>query len=321
MNEFELIERIVARLGDVARGRGVVVGPGDDAAVLEIPSGHQLVVSTDTLVAGRHYPDGACADAIGYRSLAVATSDLAAMGAKPAFATVSLTAESLTASWAERYASGLAQAAARFGIAIVGGNIARGAESITVTVHGHAPNGAAITRGGAQHGDRVYVTGHLGGAGLALGDENLAEWSLNIAPEGSPGALEDDSPLGRYWMPQPRLELGVALRGIASAAIDVSDGLSSDLDHLCRASGVSCEVDLNDVPLYPGATAMDAIAMGDDYELVFAAPPETKGAVEAIARRHGVITPVAILRNDTRLGPTWFQDGVPVEVRPGYRHF
>lgn len=314
MDEFELIERIVARLRDVASGRGVVVGPGDDAAVLEIPDGHQLIVSTDTLVAGRHYPDGACADAIGYRSLAVAISDLAAMGAKPAFATVSLTAEGLTANWAERYASGLAEAAAAFGIAIVGGNIARGAESVTVTVHGHAPNGAAITRAGAQHGDGVYVTGYLGGAGLALGDENLAEWSLV--------ALKDDSPLKRYWMPQPRLKLGIALRGIASAAIDISDGLSSDLGHMCRASGVGCEVDLNKVPLYPGATVIDAVAMGDDYELAFAAPPEAKGTLEAIARRHGVaITPIATLRNDARPGTTWFQDGVPVEVRPGYRHF
>lgn len=315
MDEFELIDRIVARLGDVGSGRGVVIGPGDDAAVLEIPSGHQLVVSTDTLVAGRHYPDGACADAIGYRSLAVATSDLAAMGASPAFATVSLTAAGLTANWAERYAGGLAHAATAFGIAIVGGNIARGAESVTVTVHGHAPNGAAITRAGAKHGDRVYVTGHLGGAGLALGDENLGEWSLV--------ALKSDSPLKRYWMPQPRLDLGIALRGIASAAIDISDGLSSDLDHLCRASGVSCEVDLDMVPIYPGATALDAVATGDDYELAFAAAPETKGAVEAIARRHGVaITPIATLRNDdARPKATWFQDGVPVEVRPGYRHF
>ncbi len=314
MDEFELIERIVARLRDVAGGRGVVVGPGDDAAVLEVPNGHQLVVSTDTLVAGRHYPAGACADAIGYRSLAVATSDLAAMGAEPAFATVSLTAEGLTPNWAERYAGGLANAAAAFGLSIVGGNIARGAESVTITVHGHVPNGAAITRAGAKHGDRVYVTGYLGGAGLALGDENLAEWSLP--------ALKDDSPQRCYWMPQPRLELGIELRGIADAAIDISDGLSSDLDHLCRASGVGCEVDLNDVPLYPGATALEAVASGDDYELVFAAPPESKGAVEAIARRHGVvITPVAVLRNDGRRSATWFQDRVPVEVGSGYRHF
>ena len=314
MHEFELIERIVARLRDTAAGDGVVLGPGDDAAVLEIPSDHQLVVSTDTLVADRHYPGGACADAIGYRSLAVATSDLAAMGATPAFATVSLTAESLTVSWAEHYAGGLATAARDFGIAIVGGNVAKGPESVTVTVHGHTPSGTAITRSGAKPGEVLYVTGSLGGAGLALADENLGEWSLV--------ALKADSPLKRYWMPQPRLELGIGLRGIASAAIDISDGLSSDLDHLCRASGVGCDVDLDTIPLYPGATAMDAVAMGDDYELAFAAPADMRDAIAELAQRHGIpITPIANLRKDANPGANWWQDGTPVEVQPGYRHF
>ena len=314
MHEFELIERIVARLRDTAAGDGVVLGPGDDAAVLDIPGDHQLVVSTDTLVADRHYPGGACADAIGYRSLAVATSDLAAMGATPAFATVSLTAERLTVSWAEHYAGGLATAARDFGIAIVGGNIAKGPESVTVTVHGHTPSGTAVTRSGAKPGEVLYVTGSLGGAGLALADENLGEWSLV--------ALKADSPLKRYWMPQPRLGLGIGLRGIASAAIDISDGLSSDLDHLCRASGVGCDVDLDTIPLYPGATAMDAVAMGDDYELAFAAPADMRDAIAELAQRHGIpITPIANLRKDANPGANWWQDGTPVEVQPGYRHF
>ena len=314
MHEFELIERIVARLRDTAGGDGVVLGPGDDAAVLEIPAGHQLVVSTDTLVADRHYPGGACADAIGYRSLAVATSDLAAMGATPAFATVSLTAENLTVNWAEHYAGGLAAAARDFGIAIVGGNVARGPESVTVTVHGHTPGGTAITRSGAGPGDALYVTGSLGGAGLALADENLGEWSLV--------ALQEDSPPKRYWMPQPRLALGIGLRGIASAAIDISDGLSSDLDHLCRASGVACDVALDAIPLYPGATALDAVAMGDDYELAFAAPPDARGPVAELARRHGIpVTAIATLREAAEPGATWLQDGTPVDVRAGYRHF
>ena len=314
VHEFELIERIVARLRDTARGNGVVLGPGDDAAVLEIPSGHQLVVSTDTLVADRHYPSGACADAIGYRSLAVATSDLAAMGATPAFATVSLTAESLTVNWAERYADGLAAAARDFGIAIVGGNVARGPESVTVTVHGHTPSGNAIARSGAKPGEALYITGSLGGAGLALADENLGEWSLV--------ALKEDSPPKRYWMPQPRLRLGVGLRGIASAAIDISDGLSSDLEHLCRASGVGCDVDVDTVPLYPGAAAMEAVAMGDDYELAFAAPPDAECAIEALERQHKIrITRVATLRRDPHHDVTWTRNGVRVEVRPGYRHF
>ena len=314
MDEFELIDRIVARLRDTNCGYGVVVGPGDDAAVLEIPNGHQLVVSTDTLVAGRHYPEGACADAIGYRSLAVATSDLAAMGATPAYATVSLTAEGLTAGWAEHYADGLAAAARAFGMAVVGGNIARGPESITVTVHGHTPSGSAITRSNAQPGDRIYVTGSLGGAGLALGDENLTEWSLV--------ALKEESPVKRYWMPTPRLALGSALRGIASAAIDISDGLSSDLEHLCRASGVGCDVDLNAVPLYPGTTALDALANGDDYELAFSAPADADGAVVAIARAKGIrVTPIGAFRHDPHPRAKWSRDGAPVKVRSGYRHF
>ena len=314
VHEFELIERIVARLRDTARGNGVVLGPGDDAAVLEIPSGHQLVVSTDTLVADRHYPSGACADAIGYRSLAVATSDLAAMGATPAFATVSLTAESLTVDWAERYADGLASAARDFGIAIVGGNVARGPESVTVTVHGYLPNGSAITRSGAGPGDDLYVTGSLGGAGLALADENLGEWSLV--------ALKDDSPIKRYWMPEPRLQLGIELRSVASAAIDLSDGLSSDLDHLCRASGVACQVDLDSIPLYPGATADDAVAMGDDYELAFAAKRDALGAIEALTRKHGIrITRLATLSRGDCPGVSWTRHGEAAYVRPGYRHF
>ena len=314
MDEFELIDRIVARLCDTNCGHGVMVGPGDDAAVLEIPNGHQLVVSTDTLVAGRHYPEGACADAIGYRSLAVATSDLAAMGATPAFATVSLTAEGLTAGWAEHYADGLAAAARAFGMAVVGGNIARGPESITVTVHGHTPSGTAITRSNAQPGDRVYVTGSLGGAGLALGDENLTEWSLV--------ALKEDSPVKRYWMPTPRLALGSALRGIASAAIDISDGLSSDLDHLCRASGVGCDVDLNAVPLYPGTTALDAVSEGDDYELAFVAPADADRRVVAIARDQGIrVTPIGTCRDDPYPRANWLRDGAPVKVPSGYRHF
>ena len=314
MHEFELIERIIARLRDAASGEGVVLGPGDDAAVLEIPDGHQLVVSTDTLVAGRHYPDGACADAIGYRSLAVATSDLAGDGGDPRLRHRVVTAESLTVNWAEHYADGLAAAARDFGIAIVGGNVAKGPESVTVTVHGHTPSGTAITRSGAKPGEVLYVTGSLGGAGLALAEENLGEWSLV--------ALKEDSPLKRYWMPQPRLRLGIGLRGIASAAIDISDGLSSDLDHLCRASGVGCDVDLNAVPLYPGATAVDAVAMGDDYELAFAAPPNMRDAIAGLAQRHGMsVTPIATLREDANPGANWWQDGTPVEVQPGYRHF
>jgi len=313
-DEFDLIDTIIGALGEAARGRGVVVGPGDDAAVLAIPGAHELVVSTDTLVADRHYPAGACADAIGYRSLAVATSDLAAMGADPAYATVSLTTAMLTADWAKRYAEGLAAAAGDFGMAVVGGNIARGPESVTVTVHGHVPSGCAITRSGAGEGHALYVTGSLGGAALALGDEAVGECTL--------AAAQHQPSLRRYWMPQPRIGVGTGLRGIASACIDISDGLSSDLEHLCSASVVDCDLDIARVPLFPGARPTDALSGGDDYELAFTASPDADESIADLARRTGVpITRLATVRPSAGRGVRWLSDGVEVTVPAGYRHF
>ncbi len=315
--EFELIDRMLAVLGDATAGAGVVIGPGDDAAVLQLPPAHQLVVSTDTLVAGRHYPAAALADLVGYRSMAVAVSDLAAMGAAPAWATVSLTSEELTVAWAERYASGVAAAARDFAIAIVGGNVARGPQSVTVTAHGHVPASRAISRAGARPGDRVYITGSLGGAGLALGGADLASCVL--------AELPPDSPPGRYWKPRPPLAMGVGLRGVASAAIDLSDGLASDLEHLCRASGVACDVDLAGLPVFPGCEALDAVCGGDDYELAFTAPAERDADVRALAGRVGVpVSCIATARAappDTPPMVTWYDAGVAVDVPRGYRHF
>ena len=273
--EFDLIDRIIATLGTAAGGDGVVVGPGDDGAVLALPPDHELVVSTDTLVADRHYPAGACADAIGTTTGFIVS--------------------------------------ALFGMAIVGGNIARGPETITVTVFGHVPAGGAITRSGARAEHTLYVTGTLGGAGLALADETLGECSLT---------LDRTSLLARYWMPEPRIAVGVGLRGIASAAIDISDGLSSDLGHLCHASGVDCDVDLARVPLCPGADPIVAVAAGDDYELAFAAPSDLHDAVQDVARRTGIdITPISTVRESTGAGVRWFQDGAAVDVPPGFLHF
>lgn len=314
MDEFELIDAMVDVLGDTAAGPGVALGPGDDAAVLDLPAGHQLVVSTDTLVAGRHFPAGAQADVIGYRSMAVATSDLAAMGASPAWATVSLTIEHLPEHWARRYAQGIAAAARTFGLAVVGGNVARGPCSITVTAYGHAPSGAAITRTGAQPGDRVYVTGSLGGASLALQDPDLERCGLRD--------LGDGSALARYWTPAPRLELAAGLRGIASAAIDISDGLSSDLAHLCRASGVACRADLRALPAFPGCDLRTAATAGDDYELAFAAPSAHDAEIASLARQTGVaIQAIGAFYDGAASGVEWLDDGKAITLPKGYRHF
>ena len=312
MDEFELINTMVEILGSAATGTGVVVGPGDDAAVLDVSANHQLVVSTDTLVAGRHFPANGQADVIGYRSMAVATSDLAAMGATPAYATVALTIEKLPEDWARPYATGIACAAQDFGLAVVGGNVARGPCSITVTVHGHVPTGHAITRAGARPGDRVYVTGSLGGASLALADPRLESCGLRD--------LADETALRRYWMPTPRLAFAEALRGIASSAIDISDGLSSDLTHLCQASRVACRVDLARLPAFAGCEALAAATSGDDYELAFTAPAASRARIASLADQAGVAAR-EIGAVSTGHGVEWLHDGAPVVVPRGYRHF
>lgn len=312
--EFALIAAIVDALGPVARGEGVVLGPGDDAAVLAVPPQHELVVSTDTLVAGRHYPAAAAPANIGYRSMAAATSDLAAMGAAPAWALVSLTAPDLTAEWAVAFAMGIRAAAETMGLKVVGGNLARGPHSVTVAAHGHVPAGAALHRSGARPGDRIYVSGRIGGAGLALADAPaLAACQL--------AELAAGSPLARYWQPQPRLALGVGLRGIATAAIDVSDGLAAEVDHLCRASRVAAALELGRVPLCRGAEAGIAVAAGDDYELVFTAPPAKAEAVAALAE--AVSVPATAIGTVVAGQPWRGCWDVPFDAAPagGYRHF
>ena len=329
-DEFALIGSIREALGDVAAGAGVVVGPGDDAAVLTVPAGHEsghkpspeLVVSTDTLVAGCHFPADANPDCLGYRGMAVATSDLAAMGAEPAWAVVALTAPALTPAWAVELAAGVRCAAERFGLKVAGGNIARGPLSLTVTVAGHLPAGTAITRGGAAPEDRVYVTGALGGAALALAEARAATPSGDRPPRLA--ELHADTPRHRYWQPAPRLAVGAALRGVASAAIDISDGLGADLDHLCAASGVCLRVELERLPVFPGCDRSLAASAGDDYELAFTAPPRHEAWLRSLAAETGVaITPIGVAAAALGDGcrTRWSQAGTPIPAPKGYRHF
>ena len=318
MDEFGLIDGIVDALGDTTGGPGVVIGPGDDAAVLTVPQGHELVVSTDTLVAGRHYPERSQPDAIGYRSVAVATSDLAAMGAAAAWVVVALTAQRLDENWVRGFAGGVRVAARDFGLAVVGGNLARGPQSVTVTAHGHLPSGSAISRAGAQPGDIVHVTGTLGGAGLALADpDRLRTCSLD--------SLDEHEPEHRFWKPTPRLAVGMGLRGIASACLDISDGLTSDLEHLCRASDVACDVDLPRLRTFSSCLPQAAASAGDDYELAFTAAPQHAPALRHLATQCGVaITPIGTVsaaNPDDKCRVFWVEAGVRLHLRRGFTHF
>ena len=298
----------------MAQGEGVVLGPGDDAAVLAVPAQHDLVVSTDTLVAGRHYPAAAAPANIGYRSMAAATSDLAAMGAAPAWALVSLTAPELVIEWATAFATGIRAAAEAFGLKVVGGNLARGPASVTIAVHGHVPAGTALRRSGAKPGDRVYVSGRIGGAGLAL----------TVVPALAACPVEPP-PVPARWRAiggrRRALRSAWACVAIATAAIDVSDGLAAEVDHLCQASQVQAVLSLANVPLFPGAIAEAAIGAGDDYELVFTAPAGKAEAVAGLAQTTGVpLTAIGTMVAGQPWRGCW--DAEPeAETARGYRHF
>jgi len=238
MGEFELIERYFAAVG--ATRSDVVLGVGDDAAVLSVPAGHELVACADTLVAGRHFPDGFAAADVGWRSLAVNLSDLAAMGATPAWALLALTLPAVDEDWLEGFVAGFAALASAHAVALVGGDTTRGPLCMTVQALGTVPTGTALRRRGARVGDLLYVTGWPGdaAAGLALLQGRLSGSGADR------GALE-----AKFRRPEPRIAFGARLRGIASACIDVSDGLAADLGHLAAASGVGAVIRARELPL------------------------------------------------------------------------
>ncbi len=316
MNEFELIDCLLRELGDVARGGDIVVGPGDDAALVALPARCVVVASIDTLVAGVHFPPDAPADLIGQRALGVSVSDLAAMGAQPQYALIALTLQDDSELWLTRFAAGVAAAARRLGIKVAGGNLARGPLSVSVSVHGWCESDTALLRSGAAIGDLVCVSGSLGGAALALTRADLcvppdAAALAAVAPADPCYALQ------RYYLPQPRVALGRALRGIATAAIDVSDGLAADLGHLCRASGVGACIDLDAVPRVAGASAELAVTGGDDYELCFTIAPDQRNRLSELP---GACVVVGVIEaGDTVVAQ---RDGVPVVLGSrGFRHF
>ncbi len=306
MDEFELIRRFFTRPGANA---GVAIGVGDDGAVLEPTPGLHQVSVIDTLVEGVHFPNGYNAIDVGYRAVAVNLSDIAAMGAVPRWMTLALTMPAANAEWLEAFAEGLYTAAREFGVALVGGDTTSSDRVVvTVQVTGEIKPGEAITRRGAMSGHGIYVTGTLGDA--AAGLDGLQH--------GRPVRQLVD----RFVRPAARVGYGQALVGVASAAIDISDGLVGDLGRLLDASGVGAEIDIDALPLsdalkhYCGAEQQRqfALAGGDDYELCFTTPgtPPDPG-VMPLTRIGTVVESPGLV---ARLG------GVEIDIRDsGYRHF
>ncbi|NOY63181.1 MAG: thiamine-phosphate kinase [Gammaproteobacteria bacterium] len=324
-SEFNIIEHYFKR--SRPQRDDVSLAIGDDAALLDVPHGKQLVVCVDTLVAGVHFPHDTPAHAIGYKAMAVNLSDIAAMGAEPAWATLALTVPDSDAHWLESFSNGLFELAERYRVALVGGDTTRGPLTITVQLHGLVEHGAALRRDGAQPGDLIYVTGTLGDAGLAL--RLLLDSHL---PANSSG----DALLARLNYPTPRIAAGRALSAVATAAIDISDGLVADLGHVLQASKVGATLRVDQIPCSGAFVEIIgkksdnsdveryqlALTAGDDYELCFTVPaarqhllPPLFAALDCDCTLIGTIEARSGLRCVTA-------DGAAVEIKqPGYNHF
>lgn len=279
MNEFDLIERFFVR---PSSRNDVTIGIGDDAAVCAVPENHELVLTTDMLVAGVHFPIETPARAIGHKALAVNLSDLAAMGAEPAWFTMTLCLPETNEVWLQDFSQGLLDLADAYGIALVGGDTVEGPMGIGIQACGFVPVGAAILRSGAKAGDHIFVTGSLGDAALGL---SIEQKRLNIDP------VHQEYFSKRLNYPVPRVSEGDALRGIASTMIDISDGLVADLGHVLESSEVGASIHLAKLPIStPYRDIVDevgwdpALSGGDDYELCFTVAPDQVDLLMDMAR-------------------------------------
>jgi thiamine-monophosphate kinase len=274
LSEFELIRRYFGAQGAPGAGSArpdVLLGIGDDGAILRPPAGHDLVAVTDTIIEGVHFPVGCPAASVGHRALAVNLSDVASMGAAPAWALLSLTLPQADEAWLASFASGFGRLAREHHVALAGGDTTGGALAVTVQVLGFVPAGGGLRRAGGAAGDWIFVSGTPGDAAAGLAMEMGAA---------GPGGLDEAWLRDRFLFPAPRVALGGLLRGLASACIDVSDGLLGDLGKLAAASGCGAEVDVTRLPLSPALIRLlgaekaleRALAGGDDYELCFTVP-------------------------------------------------
>lgn len=318
VGEFELIERYFARRAAQMRAPHVALGIGDDAALLDIPAGMQLAVSVDTLVSGVHFPAGAEPYDIGYKALAVSLSDMAAMGAEPLAATLALTLPQADESWLQRFSDGFFDLAARCRVALIGGDTTRGPLTISVQVHGLIPQGAALRRSGARADDDIYVTGTLGDGGLGL--LVLQDKITLPAPQRA---------LDKLNRPVPRVQEGMALRGIASSAIDISDGLLADLGHILKASGAGARLNVDALPVSSDVRSRGedqayalALGAGDDYELCFTVPASGKQALQrAFETLSCACTRVGVIEAEPGLRCTRADGAIYTPKFSGYEHF
>ena len=314
--EFDLIARHFTRAAP-----GAVLGVGDDCALLAPTPGMQLAVSTDMLLEGRHFSPQDSPAGLGHKSLAVNLSDLAAMGATPRWATLAIALPAADDAWLTAFARGFFRIAEQHGIELVGGDTTRGPLTLSITVIGEVPPGQALRRDGARAGDDVWVSGVIGSAALALAYRQGRLFMEQV---------DAARVLPALYLPTPRVALGIALRGIASSAIDISDGLLGDLGHILERSAVGAALEFAALPTLPVVqqylhepVARDCVlAGGDDYELCFTASPDRRDAVQAAATAAGVaVTRIGRITAERGLAVVG-ADGQALAIEhTGYDHF
>jgi thiamine-monophosphate kinase len=314
--EFDLIARHFTR-----PARNAVLGVGDDCALVDVSNGMDLAVSTDTMVSGVHFFPDVDPETLGHKALAVNLSDMAAMGAMPYWAMLALTVPEVNHEWLAKFAKGFFDLAEEFGVSLIGGDTTRGPLTMTVTIMGEVPAGAALRRSGAKVGNDIWVSGNLGDAALAVAHRR----GLLKLDEG-----EYLEAVMRLYEPTPRVTLGQALRGLATSAIDISDGLLADLDHICALSKVGATIEADLLPVSAiGAAHIDTaagltavVAGGDDYELCFTAPNNARENIEELTDILGVpLTRIGQVRKGKGVS-LLASDGKPISVDGrGFDHF
>ncbi|HCU65406.1 MAG TPA: thiamine-phosphate kinase [Rheinheimera sp.] len=319
MGEFELISECFSQAG---RSRAdVVLGVGDDGAVVQIRDGFDLVVTTDTMVQGVHFFPDVDPRALGHKLVAVNVSDLAAMGAEPCWLSLAISLPQVDNAWLQAFAEGLSETADYYNCQLIGGDTTRGPLTLTVIAKGLVPKGKALTRAGAKVGDYIYVTGTLGDAALGL---KLVQDQVEVSKKHRAHILQ------RFHYPTARVALGQALRTIASSAMDISDGLCGDLPHILKRSKVGATVDVNKIPMSQALkdscdwqqALQCALSGGEDYELLFTVPEDKRGSLEVLLSPYGV--PVTCIGRITGVaGKLELRQGDQpfVYTHQGYQHF
>ena len=337
LTEFDIIRRYFSTIGgegsisknNTSNHHAVALGVGDDCALLNIPSGQQLALSIDTLIADRHFPAQANPFDIGQRALAVSISDLAAMGARPVAFTLALSLPEVDQNWLQGFSQGLATAAAFYDVPLVGGDTTHGSLSITVQVHGLVKTDSAMLRSAAREGDSIFVSGYLGDAAAAL---EVIQGRLSV------NSNTQNYLLKRFYQPEARVKLGQAIADLSHAAIDVSDGLLADLGHILKASSVNAQrvlaadIQLSQIPVSPeSSNILDrqkllsfALSGGDDYELCFTVPQKNKQHVIEVGKK--LLLPLTeigqVVTAESSAVRCFDDSGQLVEIsKQGYQHF